>query len=139
MAPGPPSHGPPPGQPPPGAIPPGQPPPGAGPPPGYPGYPQQPPPGYGYGVAVKPHRGTVILVLGICGFAVCVICGIIAWVMANSDLREMEAGTMDREGYQLTNAGRLCGMISTIFALIGLGIFVVFMVIFAAGAAASGP
>jgi hypothetical protein len=90
-------------------------------------------------VAVKPHRGIVILVLGICGFAVCVICGIIAWVMANNDLREMEAGTMDREGYQLTNAGRLCGMLSTIFALIGIGIFVVFMIVAVAGSAAAGP
>lgn len=131
MVPGPPSSGPPPGYAPPGASPPP-----AGQPPGYPGYPQQPPAGYGYATGVKPHRGIVILVLGICGFAVCVICGIIAWVMANNDLREMEAGTMDREGYQLTNAGRLCGMISVIFGLIGVGIFVVFMLVAVVGAAA---
>jgi uncharacterized membrane protein len=35
---------------------------------------------------------------------------------------------MDREGYQLTNAGRLCGMLSTIFALVGLAILVVLMI-----------
>lgn len=134
MVSGPPSAGPPPG-----AMPPGSPPPGAGQPPGYPAYPQQPPPGYGYGVPVKPHRGVVILVLGICGFAVCVICGIIAWAMANNDLREMEAGTMDREGLQLTNAGRMCGMLSTIFALVGLGFLVVFVIIAVAGTAAGGP
>jgi len=125
MAPGPSRPGPPPGLVPQGA-----------PPPGYPGYPQQPPAGYGYGAAVKPHRGTVILVLGIFGFAVCVICGVVAWIMGNNDLREMEAGTMDRAGYGLTNAGRLCGMISTIVGLIGLVLGVVIMLIFFATASA---
>lgn len=127
MAPGRPSHGSPPGGMPPGDAP---------PPGGYPGYPHQAPPGYGYAMGVKPHRGVVILVLGICGFAVCVVCGIIAWIMANNDLREMEAGTMDREGYQLTNAGRICGMISTIIAILGLVFFMIFMIFVTAGATA---
>ncbi len=126
MAPGRPGSGPPPGSaPPPYPLQPGVPSTG-GP---QPGYPQQAPAGYGYGSGVKPHRGIPILVLGICGFAVCAVCGVIAWIMANNDLREMEAGTMDREGYQLTKGGRLCGMLATIFALVGIGIFVLFMLI----------
>lgn len=45
--------------------------------------------------SLRPHRGVVVLVLGILGIVVCFICGIIAWVMGNGDLREMAAGTMD--------------------------------------------
>lgn len=47
---------------------------------------------------LRPHRGTVILVLGIVGIVCCFICGIIAWVMGNGDLREMAAGRMDPSG-----------------------------------------
>ena len=51
---------------------------------------------------LKPHRGVLILVLGILGIVCCFICGIIAWVMGNGDLREMAAGTMDPSGQGLT-------------------------------------
>jgi len=48
---------------------------------------------------MKPHRGTLILVLGIVSIFVCgIILGPIAWVMGNNDLREMSAGTMDPSG-----------------------------------------
>ncbi|MBN2182674.1 MAG: hypothetical protein JW715_12250, partial [Sedimentisphaerales bacterium] len=47
---------------------------------------------------MKPHRGTLILILGILGLVCCVICGIIAWVMGNTDLREIDAGRMDPSG-----------------------------------------
>ena len=67
---------------------------------------------------LKPHRGVVILTLGILGFSVCIVCGIIAWVMGNNDLREMRAGTMDPSGQGLTQAGRICGMVSVILAII---------------------
>ena len=62
---------------------------------------------------LKPHRATTILVLGILGFVVCGLLGTAAWVMGNSDLQEMSEGTMDSSGRDLTNAGRICGMIST--------------------------
>ena len=52
-----------------------------------------PPGGFG-----KPHRGTMILVLGILGLVVCPIIGIIAWVMGHGDLKEMQAGAMDPNG-----------------------------------------
>lgn len=69
---------------------------------------------------MKPHRGTLILVLGILGLVVCLPCGIVAWVMGNSDLKEMDAGTMDSAGRGTTQAGKVCGMIATILAIIGL-------------------
>jgi hypothetical protein len=97
------------------------------PPPMTPGYPGAP-------MGLRPHRGTAVLVLGILGLAVCFICGIIAWVMGNSDLREMEAGTMDPSGMGLTKAGKICGMIAVILNLIGIGITVLFLLgSFAAG------
>lgn len=77
---------------------------------------------------VKPHRGTLILVLGILGLAVCVICGVIAWVMGNADLKEMDAGRMDPSGRGLTQGGKICGMVSVILACIGLVLGILWMV-----------
>jgi len=66
---------------------------------------------------MKPHHGTLILVLGILSLFMCwIITGIPAWVMANSDLREMDAGTMDPSGRGATQAGKICGIISVVLA-----------------------
>jgi hypothetical protein len=81
---------------------------------------------------LAPHRGAAILVLGIVGLVVGLlgsfccgifgiagcICGIIAWVMANKDLREMAAGRMDPAGRGTTQAGKICGIISVILAIV---------------------
>lgn len=63
-------------------------------------------------VPLKPHRGGVVLALGILGLIVCSACGIIAWVMGKNDLREMDAGIMDPAGRGTTRAGKICGIIS---------------------------
>jgi len=72
--------------------------------------------------APRPHRGPVILTLGILGLVVCWIVGIVAWVMGNSDLREMAAGRMDRSGEGMTRAGKICGILSlvTVIAMAGI-------------------
>jgi len=67
---------------------------------------------------MKPHRGVTILVFGILGLVVCQLFGIAAWVMGNTDLNEMNAGYMDPSGRDLTNAGRICGMIATALLII---------------------
>ncbi|MHC4666366.1 MAG: DUF4190 domain-containing protein [Planctomycetota bacterium] len=82
----------------------------------------------------KPHRGVVILVLGILGIIPCFICGIIAWVMANSDLKEMDAGRMDPAGRGMTQAGKICGIIGVILAAVGL-VIQLLTGLFVAGAA----
>lgn len=91
---------------------------------------------------LKPHRGSMILVLGILGLVVCPICGIVAWIMGNGDLREIRGGYMDPEGEGLTNAGRIVGMIATILMLISiivpLVILLVMLVIGAGVAAGAG-
>ncbi|KPJ62197.1 hypothetical protein AMK68_05195 [candidate division KD3-62 bacterium DG_56] len=61
---------------------------------------------------LTPHRATTILVLGILGILCCAIVGIVAWVMGNNDLREMEAGRMDPAGRDMTNIGRILGMVA---------------------------
>ncbi len=67
---------------------------------------------------LTPHRGVLILVLGILSIVCCLICGIIAWVMANKDFKEMAAGTMDPTGRGTTQAGKICGIISVILAIV---------------------
>ncbi len=78
---------------------------------------------------LKPHRGVLILVLGILGIACCFICGIIAWVMGNGDLREMAAGRMDPSGQGLTQAGKICGMISVILLIVGIVIQIIILLL----------
>ena len=67
---------------------------------------------------LQPHRGAVILVLGILSLTACVPLGIAAWALGNQDLRAMEQGRMDPAGRDLTHAGRICGIVGTVlFAL----------------------
>ncbi len=62
----------------------------------------------------RPHRGVLVLVLGIVGIILCVVAGIVAWVLGSSDLREMDAGRMDPSGRGLTQAGKILGIISVV-------------------------
>ena len=78
---------------------------------------------------LRPHRGVLILVLGILGIVCCFICGIIAWVMGNGDLREMDAGRMDPSGRGLTQAGKICGMISVILLIVGIVIQIIILLL----------
>ncbi len=77
------------------------------------------------GGALRPHRGTMILVFGILGLVCCVAFGIAAWIMGTQDLKDMAAGGMDKTGEGMTNAGKILGIISvvlTIIAIVGYGI-----------------
>lgn len=91
---------------------------------------------------MRPHRGTMILVFGILGLVFCIIFGILAWVMGNGDLKEMDAGRMDPTGRGLTNTGKILGIVSVILNLIAIVVGTLFFVlgigIAAAGAAGSG-
>ncbi len=75
-----------------------------------------------------PHRGGVILALGILGLVTCGILGIIAWIMGNDDLRKMDTGIMDPGGRDLTQAGKICGMVATFLLMIPLGIIFVVLI-----------
>jgi hypothetical protein len=86
---------------------------------------------------LKPHRGVLVLVLGILGIVCCFICGIIAWVFGSKDLKEMAAGTMDPSGKGMTQAGRICGIISVALQIIGFIIWLLIMILGGASAAMS--
>ncbi len=70
----------------------------------------------------RPHRGAVILTLGILGLALCWIplagwvMGGIALGMGNSDEMEMARGVVDRSGKGQTQAGKICGLIAVILS-----------------------
>jgi predicted Zn finger-like uncharacterized protein len=70
----------------------------------------------------EPHRGTLILTLGIVSIVtawllgpigLCV--GIITWVMGQRDLKKMKANLMDPQGLGSTQAGWICAIIGTAF------------------------
>jgi hypothetical protein len=84
-------------------------------------------PQYSTQQTLRPHRGGLILALGILGLVCCFICGIIAWVMGSNDLKEMAAGRMDPSGQGMTQAGKICGMISVILQIVGFVIWFLFM------------
>jgi hypothetical protein len=68
---------------------------------------------------MKPHRGVLILILGILGFVLCgPFTAIPAWIMGNGDIKQMNAGTMDPSGRGMTNAGRILGMIETLLLIL---------------------
>ena len=67
----------------------------------------------------EPHRGMLILTLGILSFVICPpIMGPIAYYWAGTDLAEMNDGRMDESGLSMTKTGRILGLASTaLFAL----------------------
>jgi len=79
---------------------------------------------------MEPHRGTVILVLGILGLLVCQVCSIIAWVLANADLKKMAAGQMDPAGHGMTHAGKICGIVGVILAVVTVIFSIIFVVVY---------
>lgn len=73
---------------------------------------------------LQPHRGTLILVLGIVGLVCCFPVGIAAWIMGNGDLKAMAEGRMDPTGEGMTKAGKICGIISVILNCLGIIVWV---------------
>jgi hypothetical protein len=77
---------------------------------------------------MKPHRGVLILILGILSFVLCgIFSAIPAWVMGSGDLKQMDAGTMDPAGRGMTQAGKILGMIAVILTILGVVVFVALM------------
>ena len=89
--------------------------------------------------AMEPHRGILILILGILSLVLCwFFTGIPAWIMGKSDLAKIEAGQMNPEGKGLTMAGMICGIICCVMTLISFGIIILFMILGGGIAALSG-
>ena len=88
-------------------------------------------------VYLRPHRGGLILALGILGLVSCQVLGVAAWIMGADDIKEMRAGRMDPSGEGLTQAGYALGMVSTILLAVGLASMLLFMLFFAVMAVAA--
>ncbi|MGW6502350.1 DUF4190 domain-containing protein [Nonomuraea angiospora] len=87
-------------------------------------------PNYGpsyYGPPPQSHpQGTTILVLGILSLVVCSFIGPFAWSMGTRALREIDESGYYYENRGMVQAGRICGIVSSVLMMIGLG-FVVLM------------
>lgn len=90
--------------------------------------------GYTY---VKPHRGTMVLVMGILSIVFCPFLGIFAWMMGAADLREMKSGRMDKSGEGHTQAGYICGIIGTVLFAIQV-VFILLYIVLIVGVVAAG-
>lgn len=94
---------------------------------------------YGAPSALKPHRGTMLIIFGVLGLICCIIFGILAWVMGQGDLKEMAAGRMDPSGEGITKAAKILGIISVVLNVLGLLVWGLMMAgIFTAAAASGG-
>jgi hypothetical protein len=78
---------------------------------------------------MRPDRGATILVFGILGLIMCPVFGIAAWFMGDGDLEKMKMGNMDSSGRDLTKAGRILGIIGTIYFFV----IALFMILFFVG------
>jgi hypothetical protein len=74
----------------------------------------------------KPHRGTMVLALSIVGIFF-FPAAIIALIIGNSDMREMELGKMDASGKGITDIGCFIAVISLILWGGGIGIIAYFI------------
>ena len=87
---------------------------------------------------MAPHRGVLILVLGILSLVGCsFFTGIPAWIMGKGDLVKIDAGQMDPSGRTLTQVGMILGIVSVILSIVGCVVYGLFGLLFA-GAAVSG-
>ena len=83
---------------------------------------------------IYPPRGSSILTIGILSLVLCTFMGPIAWSMGNTELARIDSGQVDPVSRSNASAGRICGMIATIFLILGILLFVL---IFAAAAGSS--
>lgn len=83
------------------------------PPPGYQAYDNQP-------GAPRPYpRGTLILVLGILSFFICgIILGVVAFVMGNNAIKEIDRNPTAYTNRGVVNAGRICGAIGAALSVL---------------------
>jgi hypothetical protein len=93
-----------------------------------------PPPVQHASYGMMPHRGVLILVLGIVSLTVCAPVGIVAWVMGSGDLKKMRSGGMDPEGKGLTMGGMICGIVSTVLLILLVLFYALILLIFGAAA-----
>ncbi|MEJ2715582.1 MAG: hypothetical protein P8182_00325 [Deltaproteobacteria bacterium] len=72
-------------------------------------------------------RADLILMLGVLSLFLCGPLGIVAWLMANSDLRKMAEGRMLRDKIGRVKVGRTLGIIGTALFIVSVALLVHFL------------
>ncbi len=84
---------------------------------------------------LPPHRGEMVLILGLLGLLVCPLLGIAPVVMASRDLPLIDSGRMNPSGRGLVVAGKVLGWVSIVLVLLQLVIlFCIFFAMFVGAA-----
>lgn len=109
----------------------------AAPPYDAPPYAAPPLPVIGQHYAPAPVNGTLILVFGILSIVICGILGPVAWIMGNSALRILDTPGIDQMQRGTVVAGRICGIIGTVFLMLGVLYFALIIVLGVSGALGS--
>ena len=78
-------------------------------------------------------RATTSLILGILGFVCCQVCAPFAWHMGNQELKAIAAGQSSMAGQGIAMAGKILGIIGSVFL-----IFAVLWMLFFGGMAVVG-
>ncbi len=74
----------------------------------------------------KADQSVVIIVLAIVGFIICPVFSLVAWIMAGTALKDIQAGLVSPSNKGVIQAGYYLGLINCILALLSiLGVFVV--------------
>jgi ABC-type Fe3+ transport system permease subunit len=81
---------------------------------------------------LEPHRGTMVLVFGILGLLCCGIFAILSWIFGDTDLKKMDQGIMDPSGRDITNVGKILGIVGVCLWILGTLIYLIFFVFAAA-------
>lgn len=65
-------------------------------------------------------QAVTVLVLGIVGLAVCQVLGVPAWIIGTRVVREIDASQGALGGRGLAQAGRVCGIIATVWVALAV-------------------
>lgn len=76
-----------------------------------------------------PHRGVLVLVMGLLSWFICGVFGVAAWYLGQQDLKRIRAGIMDRSGFEMTRAGYWLGLASVLLHLAVIGLMFLLVVI----------
>ena len=78
------------------------------------------------GTVQQSSKATTALVLGVLGLICCNVLGPFAWVMANNELKAIDAGQIAETNRGMAQVAKILGIIGTVF----LGLVVLWVVLF---------
>ena len=78
------------------------------------------------GAATQNSKATMALVLGVLGLICCNLLGPFAWIMANNELKAIDAGQVSETNRGMAQVAKILGIIGTIF----LGLVFLWIVLF---------